>query len=59
MILFYRDEEIEIDKIRQIRNNLCDLMKIPRPLLKKVWFLFVGDIMDAQFHNIKFQFDKI
>ncbi|XP_048760810.2 tubulin-specific chaperone D-like [Ostrea edulis] len=33
---FTWDEEVEIDKIRQIRNNLCDLMKIPRPLLKKV-----------------------
>lgn len=33
---FTWDDEIEVDNIRPVRNNLCDLMNIPRPVLKKV-----------------------
>nr|XP_022315849.1 tubulin-specific chaperone D-like [Crassostrea virginica] len=33
---FTWDDELELDNIRPVRNNLCDLMGVPRPVLKKV-----------------------
>lgn len=36
LVYIYRDDELELDNIRPVRNNLCDLMRVPRPVLKKV-----------------------
>lgn len=36
LVYIYRDDELELDNIRPVRNNLCDLMGVPRPVLKKV-----------------------
>ena len=33
-LYFIRDEEVE--KLRPIRNNLCDLFGVSRPVMKKV-----------------------
>lgn len=39
MFWYYRDDEIEVESIRLVRNNLCDLMNVFRLVLKKVFFI--------------------
>lgn len=62
MFWYYRDDEIEVESIRPVRNNLCDLMNVPRQVLKKVFFTELRnqkiviwyELFVAQFYQIMF-----